>query len=68
MSHRSQIDTRITTNFLSRSFATSETIVIVLRCTSPATIAQRVVTLERVLQPRYLDGIEPDNRLERTCI
>jgi hypothetical protein len=61
MSHRSQIDIRIATDFLSRSFATSETIAIVLRRTSPITIAQRIVTLERALQPRYLDWLAHEN-------
>ena len=47
--------------FLSRSFAPSETIAIVLRRTSPATIAQRIVTLERALQPRYLGWLAHEN-------
>ena len=54
MPHRELIDIGISGEFLSRFFSPSETIAIVLRRTSPATIAQRVVTLERALQPRYL--------------
>ena len=47
--------------FLSRSFAPEETIAIVLRRTSPATIVQRIVTLERALQPRYLGWLAHEN-------
>jgi hypothetical protein len=54
MPHRELIDTGISAEFLRRSFAPHETIAIVLRRVSPATIAQRTVTLERALQPRYL--------------
>ena len=61
MPHREPIDTRIAREFLSRSFAPSETIAIVLRRTSPATIAQRIVTLERALQPRYLGWLAHEN-------
>ena len=51
----------IAREFLSRSFAPSETIAIVLRRTSPATIVQRIVTLERALQPRYLGWLAHEN-------
>jgi hypothetical protein len=61
MSHRSEINARIATDFLRRSFAISETIAIVLRRTSPATIAQRIVTLERALKPRYLAWLAHEN-------
>ena len=54
MQHRETIDTGIGAGFLNRSFASSETIAIVLRRASPATIVQRIVTVERALQPRYL--------------
>src|SRR5579863_9148391 len=47
--------------FLSRSFAPSETIAIVLRRGSPATIVQRIVTMERALQPRYLGWLAHEN-------
>jgi hypothetical protein len=61
MPHREPIDIRIAREFLSRSFAPSETIAIVLRRTSPATIVQRIVTLERALQPRYLGWLTHEN-------
>jgi len=61
MAHRGPIDVGITSEFLSRSFAPSETIAIVLRRTSPATIVQRIVTGERALQPRYLGWLAHEN-------
>jgi hypothetical protein len=61
MPHREPIDLGIAREFLGRSFAPSETIAIVLRRTSPATIAQRIVTLERALQPRYLGWLAHEN-------
>jgi len=61
MPHREPIDIGIAREFLSRSFAASETIAIVLRRTSPATIVQRIVTVERALQPRYLGWLEYEN-------
>ena len=61
MPHREPIDIGIAREFLSRSFAPSETIAIVLRRTSPATIVQRIVTLERALQPRYLGWLTHEN-------
>ncbi len=61
MPHRELIDTRIAADFLGLSFASIETIAIVLRRTSPATIAQRIVTVERALQPRYLGWLAHEN-------
>jgi RepB DNA-primase from phage plasmid len=61
MLRRGQMDTRIAAEFLSRSFAPEETIAIVLRRTSPAAIVQRIVTLESVLQPRYLGWLAHEN-------
>jgi len=61
MSHRALIDTGIAAEFLSRSFSPSETIAIVLRRLSPTSIAQRIVRLERVLQPRYLAWLAHEN-------
>jgi hypothetical protein len=61
MRDRELIDTGIAAEFLSRSFSPSETIAIVLRRLSPATIAQRIVSLERVLQPRYLAWLAHEN-------
>ena len=58
---RGQMDTRIAAEFLGRFFAPEETIAIVLRRTSPAAIVQRIVTLERALQPRYLGWLAHEN-------
>jgi hypothetical protein len=59
--HREPINIGIAREFLSQSFAPSETIAIVLRRTSPATIVQRIVTLERALQPHYLGWMAHEN-------
>ena len=61
MEHKRLIDTGIAAEFLSRSFAPSETIAIVLRRGSPATIVQRIVTAEHALQPRYLGWLAHEN-------
>ena len=61
MSHKTQIDTRIATEFLTRSFRPDETIAVVVRHISPATITQRIVPLERALQPRYLAWLAHEN-------
>ena len=61
MAHRNPIDIGIAGEFLGRSFASGETIAIVLRRTSPATIVQRIVTLGRALQPRYLAWLAHEN-------
>jgi hypothetical protein len=58
---RELIDIGIAGEFLSRSFGRSETIAIVLRRTSPATIVQRFVTLAHALQPRYLGWLAHEN-------
>lgn len=61
MQLRDLINTGIAAETLSRSFAPSETIAIVLRRVTPATIAQRIVTVERALQPRYLGWLAHEN-------
>jgi hypothetical protein len=61
MQHKTQINTRIAAGFLTRSFRPDETIAIVLRRISPATIAQRIVPMERALRPRYLAWLEHEN-------
>ena len=61
MQHKTQIDTWIAAGFLTRSFRSDETIAVVLRRTFPATIAQRIVTVERALQPRYLAWLAHQN-------
>jgi len=59
--HRETFAAGIAADFLSRSFRADETIAIVLRCLSPATIVQRIVTLERALAPRYLVWLAHEN-------
>jgi hypothetical protein len=61
MQHRTQIDTRIAAGFLTRSFRSGETIAIVLRRVSPSVIAQRIVSLKRAIQPRYLAWLAHEN-------
>jgi len=61
MGHKTQINTRIAAEFLTRSFGPNETMAIVVRRISPSTIAQRIVTMERALQPRYLSWLAHEN-------
>lgn len=61
MPHREAIAPGIAADFLSRSFRADETIAIVLRCHPPATIVQRIVTLEHALAPRYLSWLAHEN-------
>ncbi len=61
MPHRGRIDTGAAAEFLNRCFSPNETIAIVLRRVSPPTIVQRIVTLERALQPRYLTWLGHEN-------
>jgi hypothetical protein len=59
--HREAIAPGIVADFLSRSFRADETIAIVLRCLQPATIVQRIVTLEHALAPRHLGWLAHEN-------
>lgn len=52
---------RIVVNFLTRCFAPGETIALLLRRENPASATQRVVTLEQVLEPRYLAWLAYEN-------
>ena len=61
MLHKELIDTGVAAEILSRSFALSETIAIVLRRVTPATIVQRIVTVECALQHRYLGWLAHEN-------
>jgi RepB DNA-primase from phage plasmid len=61
MHHKTRINTQIAAGFLTRSFRPDETIAVVVRRISPATIAQRIVPLERALQPRYLVWLAHEN-------
>jgi hypothetical protein len=54
MQHKAQIATQIAAGFLNRSFRPDETIAIVLRRVSVPRITQRIVTVDRALQNRYL--------------
>jgi hypothetical protein len=53
---------RIAREFLNRCFRTGETIALLLRREEPASTTQRVVALERVLDPRYLAWLSHENR------
>jgi len=59
--HRDAVELGIAADFLTRAFRADETIAIVLRCLSPATIVQRIVDLERALAPRYLSWLAYEN-------
>jgi RepB DNA-primase N-terminal domain len=59
--HRRQIAVNVAAEFLSRSFGPGETIAILLRRGSPAATVQRIVPLERALQPRYLGWLAHEN-------
>jgi hypothetical protein len=52
---------RVATNFLTRSFASSETIALLLRREDAPRPQQRVVTLEQVLAPRYMAWLAHEN-------
>jgi hypothetical protein len=51
----------VAAEFLSRSFGSGETIAVLLRRDSPAATVQRIVLLERALQPRYLGWLAHEN-------
>jgi hypothetical protein len=59
--HRRQIAVNVATEFLSRSFSSGETIAILLRRDSLTATVQRIVPLERALQPRYLGWLAHEN-------
>lgn len=52
---------QVATNFLTRSFASSETIALLLRREDAPRLQQRVVTLAQVLAPRYLAWLANEN-------
>jgi len=52
---------RIAANFLTRSFASCETIALLLRREDPPRPQQRVVTVEQVLAPRYMSWLNFEN-------
>jgi hypothetical protein len=59
--HRRQIAANVAAEFLSRSFSSGETIAILLRRDSLAATLQRIVPLDRALQPRYLGWLAHEN-------
>ena len=52
---------RTAADFLTRCFAPGETIALLLRRENPASATQRVVALERALEPRYLAWLQHEN-------
>jgi hypothetical protein len=52
---------RIAANFLTRSFASCETIALLLRREDAPRPQQRVVTVEQVLAPRYMAWLNFEN-------
>ena len=52
---------RIAKDFLTRCFASEETIALLLRTESPASTQQRVVTLEQAIAPPYLAWLAREN-------
>jgi hypothetical protein len=59
--HKGEIAVNVTAEFLSRSFGSGETIAMLLRRDFPAGTVQRIVPLERALQPRYLGWLAHEN-------
>lgn len=54
--------TQVLETFLTRSFAPDETIALLLRGANPVRIQQRIVPLERVLEPSYKAWLSYQNR------
>jgi hypothetical protein len=52
---------RIAANFLTRSFASCETVAVLLRRDSATRPQQRIVTLEQLLAPRYMAWLNYEN-------
>ena len=52
---------RIAANFLNRSFATSETVALLIRRDNATRPQQRIVTLEQLLAPRYMAWLDYEN-------
>ncbi|MGA3131367.1 MAG: RepB family DNA primase [Terracidiphilus sp.] len=48
-------------DFLARAFAPDETVALLLRRENPASVTQRVVALQRALDPRYLAWLTHEN-------
>jgi hypothetical protein len=55
------MNTTLAREFLTRCFAPGDTIAVLLRRENPAFTTQRVVTLEKVIAPRYLGWLSYEN-------
>lgn len=53
--------TRTAAHFLTRSFATQETIALLIRRQTPGQVCQRIAPLARVLEPHYLGWLLQEN-------
>jgi hypothetical protein len=56
-----RISTRLAEDFLMRSFAPGESIALLLRRARPGGTSQRIVLLEKALEPRYLGWLRHEN-------
>lgn len=52
----------VATTFLTRCFAPGDTIAFLLHCEQPAFVTQRIVRLEKALEPRYQAWLAHENR------
>ena len=55
------MNTQVAHEFLTRCFATGETIALLLRSEAPAKVTQRIAALEAALAPRYLAWLVHEN-------
>jgi len=55
------MNTQVAHEFLTRCFASGDTIALLLRSDSPAKVTQRIVTLEAAVTPRYLAWLSHEN-------
>ena len=58
---KQEVATHIAADFLTRCFAQGETIALLLKRESPSATLQRIVPLERALEPRYLCLLAHEN-------
>jgi RepB DNA-primase from phage plasmid len=55
------MDLKPAQEFLTRCFSPGETIALLLRRVEPATVTQRIVTIEAILSPRYMRWLAHEN-------